>query len=327
MMSFAEPVISLPATNGAPADGMVWIPGGTFLMGSDSHYPEEKPAHTVRVDGFWMDTHTVTNRDFEAFVRATGYVTLAERRANPADYPGAKPEMLAPSSIMFKNPAGSVDMRNHYHWWVYVAGADWRHPRGPASNIRRLADHPVVHVAFEDVMAYAHWAGKEIPTEAEWEFAARGGLDGAEFAWGDELAPGGVQMANTWQGEFPYRNTLEDGYEYTAPVGSFPANGYGLFDMAGNVWQWTSDWYQDHAKIDSPCCTAENPRGARQEASYDPRQAQLRIARKVTKGGSHLCAPNYCRRYRPAARMAQPMDTSISHLGFRLIVRPGAEVR
>jgi formylglycine-generating enzyme required for sulfatase activity len=226
---------------------------------------------------------------------------------------------------MFKKPAGPVDMNNHYNWWVYVKGADWRHPRGPASNIRKLMDHPVVHVAYEDVEAYAQWAGKAIPTEAEWEFAARGGLDGADYVWGDELTPGGVHMANTFQGDFPYRNTMADGYEYTAPVGSFPPNGYGLYDMAGNVWQWTSDWYQEHGRIDSPCCTAENPRGAAREASFDPRDPQSRIPRKVTKGGSHLCAPNYCRRYRPAARMAQPVDTSISHLGFRLIVRPTKE--
>ncbi len=305
-----------------PFPGMAWVPGGTFLMGSDKYYPEEAPAHRVHVDGFWMDVHTVTNEAFARFVEATGHVTLAERPANPDDYPGALPDQLAPSSTMFKKPAGPVDMNNHYNWWVYVKGADWRHPRGPASNIRKLMDHPVVHVAYEDVEAYARWAGKEIPTEAEWEFAARGGLDGADYVWGDELTPGGVHMANTFQGDFPYRNTMADGYEYTAPVGSFPPNGYGLHDMAGNVWQWTSDWYQVHGSIDSPCCTAENPRGAAREASFDPRDPQSRIPRKVTKGGSHLCAPNYCRRYRPAARMAQPVDTSISHLGFRLIARP-----
>ena len=302
-------------------DQMVWIPGGEFLMGADSAYPEEGPTHRVRVDGFWMDKFTVTNAEFERFVAETGYVTLAERPANAADYPGAKPDMLAPSSTIFKKPAGPVDMRNHYNWWVYVAGANWRHPRGPASSIRKLADHPVVHVAMEDVEAFARWVGKELPTEAEWEFAARGGLDGAEYVWGDELTPGGKQMANTWQGEFPYRNAMEDGFEYTAPVGSFPPNGYGLYDMAGNVWQWTSDWYQDHGEIDSPCCTAANPRGGDRDASWDPRTPDIRIPRKVTKGGSHLCAPNYCRRYRPAARMAQPIDTSISHLGFRCIAR------
>lgn len=301
--------------------GMLWIPGGEFLMGADNAYPEEAPAHRVRVDGFWMDRFAVTNAEFEQFVAETGYVTLAEKPANPVDYPGAKPNMLSPSSTIFKKPAGTVDIRNHYNWWVYVAGANWRHPRGPASSIRKLMDHPVVHVALEDVEAYANWARKQLPTEAEWEFAARGGLDGAEYVWGDELTPGGNHMANTWQGEFPYRNTLDDGYEYTAPVGSFPPNNYGLHDMAGNVWQWTADWYQEHGQIDSPCCTAANPRGGERERSYDPRQSEIPVPRKVTKGGSHLCAANYCRRYRPAARMAQPVDTSISHLGFRCIVR------
>ncbi|MBK3745716.1 formylglycine-generating enzyme family protein [Paraburkholderia aspalathi] len=301
--------------------GMVWIPGGEFLMGSDHHYPEEAPAHRVQANGFWMDSFTVTNRDFARFIEETGHVTLAEKPANPDDYPGALPEMLMPSSTMFKKPAGPVDMRNHYNWWVYVRGANWRHPRGPASSIKKLMDHPVVHVALSDVEVYAQWAGKEIPTEAEWEFAARGGLDGADYVWGDELTPGGKHMANIWQGEFPYRNTMDDGFEYTAPVGSFPPNGYGLFDMAGNVWQWTNDWYQEHGKIDRSCCTASNPRGATRDSSIDPRQPDIKIPRKVTKGGSHLCAPNYCRRYRPAARMAQPVDTSISHLGFRCIIR------
>ncbi|MEP9396408.1 formylglycine-generating enzyme family protein [Mesorhizobium sp. KR2-14] len=309
------------AAGQAPFPDMVWVPGGEFLMGSDRHYPEEAPAHRVCVDSFWMDMFTVTNRQFSRFVEETGYVTLAERPANPDDYPGALPGMLAPSSTIFVRPSAPVDMHNHYNWWVYVKGANWRHPRGPASSIRKLMDHPVVHVAWEDVEAYAKWIGKELPTEAEWEFAARGGLEGAEFVWGDELAPGGKHMANTWQGEFPYRNTLEDGFEYTAPVGSFPPNGYGLYDMAGNVWQWTADWYQEHGRADSPCCTAVNPRSASREASVDPRQPGTRIPRKVTKGGSHLCAPNYCRRYRPAARMAQPIDTSISHLGFRCIAR------
>ncbi|MCX7305512.1 MAG: formylglycine-generating enzyme family protein [Hyphomicrobiales bacterium] len=304
-----------------PHAGMLFIPGGTFKMGSNDHYPEEAPVHNVRVNGFWIDIFPITNHDFERFVAATGYVTMAEKPANAADYPGAVPDMLAPSSTMFRKPKGPVDMNNHYNWWVYVKGADWRHPRGPASSIKQLARHPVVHVAYEDAAAYALWAGKELPTEAEWEFAARGGLDGAEYAWGDELTPGGKHLANTFQGDFPYRNTLADGFEYTAPVGSYPPNGYGLYDMIGNVWEWTSDWFQDHAKIDSPCCTADNPRGGQQENSMDPANPAFRIPRRVTKGGSHLCAPNYCRRYRPAARMAQSIDTSISHLGFRCVVR------
>ncbi len=302
-------------------DGMVWIPGGAFLMGSDKHYPEEAPAHKVTVDGFWMDVRTVTNREFARFIEATGYVTSAERPANPDDYPGAKPDLLAPSSVVFSKPKTRVDLRHHYNWWVYVPGANWRHPHGPSSSIEGLADHPVVHVAFEDAEAYATWAGKELPTEAEWEFAARGGLEAAEYVWGAEMTPEGRHFANIWQGEFPWQNLCEDGYEGTAPVATFPPNGYGLYDMAGNVWQWTTDWYQEHAKIDSPCCTMANPRGARREDSLDPRQSQIKIPRKVMKGGSHLCAPNYCRRYRPAARMAQPVDTSTSHLGLRCIAR------
>jgi formylglycine-generating enzyme required for sulfatase activity len=307
-----------------PAEGMVWIPGGTFLMGSDNHYPEEAPAHKVSVDGFWMDRHAVTNRAFRQFVDATGHVTLAERPANPADYPGAKPELLAPSSVTFRKSAGPVDLRNRYNWWVYTPGADWRHPRGPGSSLQGLWDHPVVHVAFEDVEAYAKWARKALPTEAEWEAAARGGLDGAEYVWGDEVTPGGKFMCNHWQGEFPWQNLLEDGFEWTAPVGSFPPNGHGLYEMAGNVWEWTTDWYQVHGAIQHACCTMHNPRGGDQEGSVEADASGARIPRKVMKGGSYLCAPNYCRRYRPAARMAQPVDTSICHLGFRCIVRPAA---
>jgi sulfatase modifying factor 1 len=300
-------------------EGMAKIAGGAFVMGSDRHYPEEAPAHKVVVDDFWIDQFAVTNAQFRRFVEATKYVTLAERPVDPADYPGADPSRLAPSSGVFKKaPRGTV-LSDHYRWWVYVPGADWRHPRGPSSTIRGLDNHPVVHVAFEDAEAYANWRGKALPTEAEWEFAARGGLDGAEYVWGDEFTPEGRHLANTWQGEFPWQNRYEDGYEWTAPVGSFPPNGYGLHEMAGNVWEWTTDWYQGHDKIASPCCTLDNPRGAAREASADPANAP--IPRKVMKGGSYLCAPNYCRRYRPAARMAQPIDTSTCHLGFRCIVR------
>ena len=318
---------TVPAGSGArasrpPPEGMVWIPGGTFMMGSNDHYPEEAPAHRVRVDGFWMDRHAVTNRDFARFVQETGHVTSAEKPAKAEDYPGAIPAMLVPSSVVFRKADGPVDLRDPHNWWSYTAGADWRHPRGPDSSLDGLDDHPVVHVAFEDAAAYAAWAGKELPSEAEWEFAARGGLEGAEFCWGEEFLPDGVPMANTWQGEFPWQNLVEDGFEGTAPVGSFPPNGYGLHQMAGNVWEWTADWYQEHGKIESPCCTLDNPRGPIRKASYDPRQPEVKIPRKVMKGGSHLCAPNYCRRYRPAARMSQPVDTSTSHLGFRCIMRP-----
>ena len=281
--------------------------------------------HNVSVGAFWMDQHAVTNADFKRFVEATGHVTLAERPANAEDYPGAKPELLVPSSVVFQKTQGPVDLSNRYNWWTYVAGADWRHPRGPGSSLQGLWKHPVVHVAFEDAEAYAKWAGKELPTEAEWEFAARGGLDGAAYTWGDEFTPGGNHLNNTWQGEFPWQNLLQDGYEWTAPVGSFAPNGYGLFEMTGNVWEWTTDWYQEHGKIEHACCTMESPRGGEREGSYDPNTPDVRIPRRVMKGGSYLCAPNYCQRYRPAARMAQAIDTMTCHLGFRCIVRATAD--
>ena len=304
-----------------PFDNMVAIPGGVFRMGSNDHYPEEKPAHKVKVGAFRMDRHPVTNREFGLFVQQTGYITQAETPADPADYPGADPALLQPSSVVFVPPPGPVDLRNPHNWWHYIPGADWRHPHGPGSSIEGRDDHPVVHVGFADATAYAQWAGKQLPTEAEWEFAARGGLDGAVFAWGDDMTPDGKHMANTWQGEFPWQNLESDGHRLTSPVGSYPANGYGLYDMTGNVWEWTTDWYQQHDQLQSkPCCTLESPRGAEREASIDPRD-RSRIPRKVMKGGSHLCAPNYCRRYRPAARMAQPVDTTTCHLGFRCITR------
>jgi formylglycine-generating enzyme required for sulfatase activity len=304
-----------------PRADMVWIAGGEFLMGSDQHYREEAPAHRVRVDGFWIDPYEVTNAEFAEFVAATNYVTLAEKTPDASDYPGALPELLQPSSIVFERPTFSPDLRNPYVWWRYVPGADWRHPRGPNSWVSTLARHPVVHVAYEDALAYAKWAGKDLPTEAEWEFAARGGLEGAEFAWGSELTPDGRLMANTWQGNFPQENLVTDGFEWTAPVGSFPANGYGLYDMIGNVWEWTSDWYEEHEKHSGSCCSHTNPQGGARDASIDARTPNIRIPRKVIKGGSFLCAPNYCRRYRPAARMAQPIDTSTCHVGFRCILR------
>ncbi len=305
-----------------PAKEMVWIPGGTFQMGSDNHYLEEAPAHKVSVGGFWMDKYAVTNDQFQRFVKATGYVTLAERTPNPDDYPGAKPELLVPASVVFQRPSQQVDLSNHYNWWTYLPGANWRRPEGPGSSVKGRGKHPVVHVAYEDVAAYARWIGKALPTEAEWEFAACGGLDGAVYTWGNEFALKGKMMANTWQGEFPIQNLLRDGYERTAPVGSYPPNGYGLYDMAGNVWEWTTDWFQEHRQIKkSPCCTLANPRGGDRETSYDPQMLDHCIPRKVLKGGSYLCAPNYCLRYRPAARIAQPIDTSTCHVGFRLIVR------
>jgi formylglycine-generating enzyme len=302
---------------------MVKIAGGTFWMGSDKHYPEEAPVHHVTVDGFWIDRTPVTNRDFLKFVNETGYITFAELKPNEKDYPGALPHMLRAGSLVFTPSKNPLDLRDWSQWWVFKFGANWRRPHGARSSLTGLHDHPVVHIAYRDAEAYARWIGKELPTEAEWEFAARGGIDGAEFAWGDEFTPAGNPMANTWQGEFPRENLATDGYERTSPVGAFPPNGYGIYDMIGNVWEWTTDWYApEHAKAAaSPCCIPENPRGAREDESYDPRQPDIRIPRKVVKGGSHLCAPNYCRRYRPAARHAQPIDTSMSHVGFRCVLR------
>ncbi len=314
-----------PAPREAPFPDMVWIPGGTYWMGSDNHYPEEKPVHQVTVTGFWMDIHLVTNAQFARFVEATGYVTVAERPLDPKDYPGADPALLVPGSLVFRKPGQRVSLDDFTQWWAYVPGACWRHPEGPDSTWEGREQHPVVHVAFEDVEAYATWAGKELATEAEWERAARGGLDRKIYAWGDLLSPEGRMMANTWQGQFPMQNLLEDGYEGTSPVGAFPANGYGVHDLIGNVWEWTTDWYQDRHQGNrgKACCIPTNPRGpARPEGSQDPRTPQVSIPRRVLKGGSHLCAPNYCLRYRPAARSPQAVDSGSGHIGFRCIVRP-----
>lgn len=305
---------------------MVWIPGGTFRMGSDKHYAEEAPVHRVSVSGFWMDRTPVTNREFRKFVNATSYVTSAETRPDAKDYPGALPHMLKAGSLVFTPPKRPVDLRDWSQWWNLKFGANWRRPYGPRSSISGLDDHPVVHVAYRDAEAYATWASKDLPTEAEWELAARGGLDGAEFAWGDELMPGGRPMANTWQGVFPYQNLSGDGRARTSPVLAFPPNGYGLHDMIGNVWEWTTDWWSTKHEPDAAkaCCIPDNPRGGREQDSHDPSLPKIKIPRKVLKGGSHLCAPNYCRRYRPAARHAEAVDTSTSHVGFRCIIRKGA---
>ncbi|MFO1150703.1 MAG: formylglycine-generating enzyme family protein [Alsobacter sp.] len=304
-------------------EGMIRILGGTFRMGSDHHYPEEAPSHRVKVDAFWIDASPVTNRQFRRFVEETGHKTFAEIAPRPEDYPQAQPHMLRAGSLMFSPPLHPVGLRDMTLWWKFQFGASWRKPYGNGSSLKGLDDHPVVHVAYRDAEAYATWAGKALPSEAEWEFAARGGLDDAEFAWGDEFTPGGQHMANTWQGAFPHENTNEDGYARTSPVGAFPPNGFGLFDMIGNVWEWTADFWRFRHPADAPkaCCIPSNPQGGAEAGSYDPREADLRIPRKVLKGGSHLCAPNYCRRYRPAARHAQPVDTSTSHIGFRCIVR------
>jgi formylglycine-generating enzyme required for sulfatase activity len=302
--------------------GMIRIPGGTFRMGSDRHYPEEAPVHSVAVDGFWIDPTPVTNAQFRAFVAATGHVTWAEIDPDPKDYPGAKPHMLKAGGLVFTPPSRAVDLSDWSQWWRFTFGATWRRPYGKGSHIGGLDDHPVVQIAYRDAEAYARWTGKELPAEAEWEFAARGGLEDAEFAWGDELVPGGRYMANTWQGEFPHENLRSDGWARTSPVRAFPANGYGVFDMIGNVWEWTADWYSTRHTADAAkaCCVPENPRGGAMEQSSDP-QDRLHIPRKVLKGGSHLCAPSYCRRYRPAARHAEQVDTSTSHVGFRCIFR------
>ena len=304
---------------------MAWIPGGSFQMGSDHHYPEEAPAHRVEVAGFWIDRAPVTNAQFQKFVKATGYRTAAERPADPAHYPGASPEQLVPASIVFAPPPGPVAPGDHYRWWQYIPGANWRHPEGPGSSIKGRDQHPVVHVAHADAAAYAAWIGKQLPTEIEWERAAWGGREGCEFAWGDALHPGGVPVANTFQGDFPHHNSRLDGYERTSPVGAFPANGYGLVDMIGNVWEWTDSWYGPHEASSSGCCAgASEAQVNAREASIDPQSQHGSVPRKVVKGGSYLCAPSYCRRYRPAARMAQGIDTATGHMGFRCVVRPSS---
>jgi sulfatase modifying factor 1 len=301
-----------------PSD-MRLFPAGEFTMGSDRFYPEEAPPRRVRVDAFWIDEAPVTNADFARFVAATGHVTAAEIAPDPADYPGMDAALAQPGSAVFRKTAGPVDLSDPLQWWVFEIGADWRHPLGPASSIEGMAAHPVVHVGYGDAEAYARWAGKVLPTEAEWEYAARGGLDGADYAWGDELAPGGALMANYWHGLFPFANQMPDGWERTSPVRSFAANGYGLYDMIGNVWEWTADYYALPAstpKRGRSCCVPANPRGPSERESLDGG-----VPRKVLKGGSHLCAANYCQRYRPAARHPETIDTSTSHIGFRCVRR------
>jgi formylglycine-generating enzyme required for sulfatase activity len=270
-----------------------------------------------------MDEHPVTVAQFRAFVEATGHVTVAEIAPDPLEYPDADPDLLVPGSLVFHQTEGPVDLGDYRQWWRWTPGAQWRHPQGPESTLDGLDEHPVTHVAFADAEAYATWAGKELASEAEWEFAARGGLDGKRYAWGDEFAPGGTQMANTWQGEFPWQNLALDGYERTSPVGSFPANGYGLVDMAGNVWEWTADFFTPRhpGGVVHACCMPRNPRVTSPAQDLAVGQPGEQIPRRVTKGGSHLCAPSYCLRYRPAARQGEAVDTSTSHIGFRCVVR------
>jgi sulfatase modifying factor 1 len=285
---------------------MAWIPAGSFLMGSDDFYPEEAPARRVEVEGFWIDERPVTVADFRRFVKATGHVTVAERAPDPADFPDADPALLVPGSLVFHPTRGPVDLSDFRNWWSYVPGASWSRPEGPGSDVYTRAGHPVTHVAHEDALAYAAWVGKTLPTEAEWEYAARGGLEGAVYAWGNDPFPDGRAMANTWHGEFPWQHIGVDGFTGTSPVATYPANGYGLYDMTGNVWEWTVDAFE-HAPPASPCC-----------GGAVPAEGERRL---VIKGGSHLCAPNYCLRYRPAARQSETPDTSTSHLGFRCIAR------
>ena len=328
-MSSAQPTAAKPAGRDAAAGtretapaGLAWIPAGEFTMGSADFYPEERPVHRAAVDGFWMDTSPVTVAEFRRFVKLTGYVTMAEQPPDPADYPGADPDLLVPGSLVFRPTAGPVDLRDFTNWWHWVPGACWRRPEGPGSDAGTRDKHPVTHVAYADADAYAAWAGKDLPTETEWEYAARGGLDGAVFPWGDEFAPGGELMANTWQGEFPWQNLGLDGHQGTSPTATFPANGFGLHDMAGNVWEWTSDFFRPRHRGEpegKACCTPRNPRVG---ADQQPATAAGQIPRRVIKGGSHLCAPNYCLRYRPAARQGEAVDTSTGHLGFRCVLRP-----
>ncbi|OBG20173.1 sulfatase-modifying factor 1 [Mycolicibacterium celeriflavum] len=284
---------------------LIELPGGSFRMGSTQFYPEEAPAHTAHVSAFAVDRHPVTNAQYAEFVAATGYRTVAEESPDPSLYPGAAPQDLVPGALVFRPTPGPVDLRDWRQWWYWTPGADWRHPFGPGSGIDDRLDHPVVQVAYPDAAAYARWAGRRLPTEAEWEYAARGGAT-TTYPWGEEAAPDGQLMANTWQGNFPYRNTGARGWMGTSPVGTFPPNGFGLVDMIGNVWEWTTTQFSAHHRLDKPvkaCCAPVGP--------ADPTVSQ------ALKGGSHLCAPEYCHRYRPAARSPQSQDSATTHIGFR----------
>jgi len=291
---------------------MVWIRGGAFWMGSTSANPDEQPLHEVTVNGFWMDKTEVTNEQFEKFARATGFVTMAERKPDPKDFPGVSPEKLVPGSVVFHPPEHAVSLDNHYLWWKWTPGANWRHPEGPGSDIKGREKHPVVHVCWFDAAACAKWAGKRLPTEAEWECASRGGLDRKPYVWGEEQTPNGKWRANIWQGRFPGENTEADGFRGTAPVASFAPNGYGLYDMAGNVWEWCDDWYRPDYYAHSP---TKNPQGPPE--SYDPDEPG--VPKKVLRGGSYLCSDVYCTGYRPSARMKSSPDTGLSHTGCRCV--------
>ena len=295
---------------------MVWVPGGEFTIGTDAPdvYATERPARRVKVDGFWMDETPVTNAQFEQFVRATGYVTIAERKLDPRDYPGVPADKLTAGSAVFTPPDGDVPLDNPLQWWRYVPGASWKHPEGPGSTIASRKDHPVVQVAYDDAVAYLKWAGRRLPTEAEYEFAARGGLDRQRYAWGDELKPGGKWPANIWQGHFPSHNAGEDGHMRTSAVTTFPANGFGLYDVGGNVWQWCSDWYQPNYYAElAASVPAKNPAGP--SRSFDPHEPGA--AKRVVRGGSFLCSDRYCTRYLVGSRGKAEVSSATSNLGFR----------
>lgn len=327
--SFAETVANTASAPRPAPDGMVWIPGGEFSMGAVdppgmdavgmNGTRDARPVHRVYVDGFFMDKTDVTNAQFAAFVNATGYRTVAERTPKAEDFPGAPPENLVAGSVVFAAPPHPVPLDDHFRWWTYLRGANWRHPLGAASDLVGKDTYPVVHIAYEDAEAYAKWAGKRLPTEAEWEFAARGGLSGRPFVWGDEFRPQGKWMANTHQGHFPDRDTAEDGVAGVMPVAQFPANGYGLYDMAGNVWQWTSDWYRpDYYSTLATAGVARNPSGP--ESPFDPSEPGQR--KKVHRGGSFLCTDQYCSRYMVGTRGKGEVSTGTNHLGFRCVTRP-----
>ena len=299
---------------------LVALPGGSFRMGSTQFYPEEAPVHSATVAAFAVERHPVTNAQFAEFVADTGYVTVAEQAPDPALYPGAAPQDLVPGSLVFRPTSGPVDLRDWRQWWDWVPGANWRHPFGPDSGIEDRLDHPVVQVAYPDAAAYAHWAGRRLPSEAEWEYAARGGAT-TTYAWSDDVAPGGQLMANTWQGRFPYRNDGALGWVGTSPVGTFPANGFGLVDMIGNVWEWTTTQFDAHHRLDGPVESCCGPPGAAWPATSD--LAPDPAINQTLKGGSHLCAPEYCLRYRPAARSPQSQDSATTHIGFRCVVASG----
>lgn len=306
-----------PAPGPAPA-GMVWIPGGDFWMGCENcEMPDALPVHLVSVRGFWMDATPVTNADFDTFVKATAYVTVAERRPDPKDFPDVPPGKLVPGSVVFTPPAHPVPLDDFSQWWSYVPGANWRHPDGPLSGLKGLERHPVVHVAWEDAAAYAKWAGKRLPTEAEFEFAARGGLDRNRYPWGNELKPAGRVPANIWEGHFPDANSRADGYFKTSPVTAFPANHYGLYDVGGNVWQWCADWYRRdyYSTFTNPDVPSRDPLGP--DASFDPEEPGA--AKRVTRGGSFLCSGEYCSRYLVGSRGKSEVSSGSSNLGFRLV--------